>query len=114
MTAVRQPAYDAVYTVIRTYPTRSDDEYGRAVENGRVWRAVEAALDAMGVPADRPGLTCPRCGSTDPLGPYDVCGPCAAAMGWDPRCQACDEEGRGQTATVPHVDTCAGKAEGTS
>lgn len=43
----RQPAYDAVYAVIRSSPPRSADDYGQAAENARVWRAVEAALDAM-------------------------------------------------------------------
>jgi hypothetical protein len=51
----RQPAYDAVYAVIRQYPTRTVGDYDSAAENARVWRAVEAALDAMGVPTgDRP------------------------------------------------------------
>lgn len=53
---------------------------------------------------------CPRCGSTRPIGRYEVCAPCAAAEGWDPHCPACTEEGRGLTATTPHVTTCAGGA----
>ncbi|MGW3808834.1 hypothetical protein [Micromonospora sp. NPDC005113] len=40
----RQPAYDAVYAVIRQYPVTG---LAGAMENARVWRAVEAALDAM-------------------------------------------------------------------
>lgn len=44
---IRRPAYDAVYEVIRTNPPRATDEHGIAAENARVWRAVEAALDAM-------------------------------------------------------------------
>ena len=47
MTHRRQPAYDAVYDIIRQYPST-------VAENARVWRAVEAALDAMGVPHDEP------------------------------------------------------------
>ncbi|MEU0078592.1 hypothetical protein ABZY58_11900 [Micromonospora tulbaghiae] len=43
----RQPAYDAVYAVIGRFPPRAMDSYGQARENARVWRAVEAALDAM-------------------------------------------------------------------
>lgn len=49
-TGHRQPAYDAVYAVIRQHPTRTVGDYDSATENARVWRAVEAALDAMGVP----------------------------------------------------------------
>lgn len=46
--AVRHPdpVYDAVYRVIHQYPPRSSDSYSQAIENGRVWRAVEAALAA--------------------------------------------------------------------
>jgi len=51
MPQVRQPAYDAVYQVIRAEPPRSKGDYDRAAENARIWRAIEAALDAMGVPA---------------------------------------------------------------
>jgi hypothetical protein len=29
------------------------------------------------------GKRCPRCGGTEPLRAYDVCGPCAEAMGWE-------------------------------
>jgi hypothetical protein len=43
----RQPAYNAVYEVIRHHP-------GTAEQNGVIWRAVEAALDAMGVPPNSP------------------------------------------------------------
>lgn len=46
----RQPAYDAVYEVMRTSPARAAGYYEAAVQNARVWRAVEAALDAAGVP----------------------------------------------------------------
>lgn len=46
----RQPAYEAVYAILRRTPPGSADSYGGAAENARVWRAVEAALDAMGVP----------------------------------------------------------------
>lgn len=41
----RQAAYNAVYEVIRALPPRAATDYGRAEENGRVWRAVERALD---------------------------------------------------------------------
>lgn len=43
----RQIAYDAVFDVIRRVPPRSTSDYGRAAENSRVWRAVEAALTAI-------------------------------------------------------------------
>lgn len=43
----RQPAYDAVYRIIAACPPVSTKDNGRAYENARVWRAVEAALDAM-------------------------------------------------------------------
>ncbi|OKI47283.1 hypothetical protein [Micromonospora sp. CB01531] len=43
----RQPAYDAVYAVIRQYPPITSGDIMPAVENGRVWRAVHAALDAV-------------------------------------------------------------------
>ena len=45
VTSPRQPAYDAV---IRQHAPRSTDDYGHAAENGRVWHAVEEALDATG------------------------------------------------------------------
>lgn len=86
MTTTRQPAYDAVYSVIRSLAPRSSDDYGIAIENARVWRAVEAALDAMGVPSDRVRGSCPYCGLNEPENRWDVCNPCAAAMGWDPPC----------------------------
>lgn len=54
MPSPRQPAYDAVFDIIRTSPARAADPYGGAAENARVWRAVEAALDAMGCPAGEP------------------------------------------------------------
>ncbi|MFI5895700.1 hypothetical protein ACIA5D_36955 [Actinoplanes sp. NPDC051513] len=47
MTHSRQPAYDAVFAVIRREPSN-------VFENARVWRAVEAALNAMNVPSDYP------------------------------------------------------------
>ena len=50
MSSPRQPAYDAVYAVIRQHPPRAQGGYEQAAENARVWRAVEAALDAVGVP----------------------------------------------------------------
>jgi hypothetical protein len=43
----RQPAYNAVYEIIRHHP-------GTAELNGVIWRAVEAALDAMAVPPNDP------------------------------------------------------------
>jgi hypothetical protein len=43
----RQAAYDAVFAVIRQHPPRSTDGYNQAAENGRIWLAVEAALDAV-------------------------------------------------------------------
>lgn len=46
-TPPRQPAYDAVFDVIRRIPPRSATGYEQTAENARVWRAVEAALDAM-------------------------------------------------------------------
>jgi hypothetical protein len=54
MTNPRQPAYDAVFDTIRAIPARAGDGYGVAVENARVWRAVEAALTAMGIPKGAP------------------------------------------------------------
>jgi len=47
MTHPRQPAYDAVFDVIRNEPSSVG-------ENARVWRAVEAALDAMNAPMGGP------------------------------------------------------------
>ncbi|MEU5945116.1 hypothetical protein ABZ793_06085 [Micromonospora sp. NPDC047465] len=43
----RQPAWDAVWALIAASPAVATTDYGRACENARVWRAVEAALDAM-------------------------------------------------------------------
>jgi hypothetical protein len=43
----RQPAYDAVFEIIRNTPSS-------VTENARVWRAVGVALDAMNVPSDEP------------------------------------------------------------
>jgi hypothetical protein len=43
----RQAAYDAVYAVIREHPPVSASDYDQAAENARVWRAVQAALDAL-------------------------------------------------------------------
>ncbi|MFI7890927.1 hypothetical protein ACIFUY_06640 [Streptomyces sp. CACIS-1.16CA] len=40
-TPARQPAYDAVYQIIRSLPP------GDANRNAIIWRAVTAALDAM-------------------------------------------------------------------
>lgn len=52
---------------------------------------------------------CPRCGTTAPMARYAVCKPCTALMGWDPHCEACTVEGRGEDATgLGHVDTCGG------
>lgn len=42
--AARQPAYDAVYAYIGTLPA---DETQAVLRNARIWRAVNAALDAM-------------------------------------------------------------------
>ncbi len=47
MESPRQPAFDAVFDVIRRIPSTVQ-------ENARVWRAVEAALDAMNVPKESP------------------------------------------------------------
>lgn len=108
MSSPRQPAYDAVFDVIRNSRPRSTDGFGVAVENARVWRAVEAALDAMGIPAGAPPTEqgCPRCGGPGP-GRDRVCAPCAADMGWDPRCAACTAEDRGEPITgMVHVPTC--------
>lgn len=67
-------------------------------------REVER-LRAM-LPTDRSG--CPRCGKDLPLGAYDVCAPCAAALGWDPECAACLAEQSGKPSDGPvHVGTCA-------
>lgn len=44
-----QAVHDAVYQVIRDYPSGAIDDYGLAVENARVWRAVDAALGALGI-----------------------------------------------------------------
>lgn len=46
--SVRQPAYDAVFAYIREQP-REETTYRTAVRNAHIWRAVDAALDAMGV-----------------------------------------------------------------
>ena len=150
MTSPRQPAYDAVYAAIRQHPPLSADDYGQAAENARVWRAVEAALDGMGVPGSGKSAVaiespqqslfgwhvagcgcltmhgtvlgvdarctapatspdgCPRCGGTDTLTRWDICAPCTAEEGFDPPCAACDAEGKGESVTVLHVDTCAG------
>jgi hypothetical protein len=107
VTTTRQPAYDAVYSVIRTLAPRSSDEYGIAVENARVWRAVEAALDAMGVPADRVKGSCPRCGVNEPENRWDVCNSCATQMGWNPPCVACKAEDSGEpSGALRHAETC--------
>lgn len=45
----RRAAYDAVYAVIREFPAPGVTDLARARENGRIWRAVEAALIAAGV-----------------------------------------------------------------
>jgi hypothetical protein len=42
MTHPRQPAYDAVFDIVRRTPSS-------ITENARLWRAVEVALDAMKV-----------------------------------------------------------------
>lgn len=39
-----EPVYVAVRDVIAQHPPRSTDDYGKAAENARIWRAVEAAL----------------------------------------------------------------------
>lgn len=49
MTHPRQPAYDAVFDVIRNTPPIAPHPDSQAAENARVWRAVTAALDAMGI-----------------------------------------------------------------
>ncbi len=50
---------------------------------------------------------CPCCGEPGVLGSYDVCVPCAAANGWDPRCEACISEDRGNDGHgLQHVATC--------
>lgn len=46
----RQAAHDAVFDFLRQNPARTEDGYEAACQNARVWRAVNAALDAMGVP----------------------------------------------------------------
>jgi hypothetical protein len=43
-TTCRQPAYDAVFTLIRSLPTAD------SARNAVIWRAVTAALDATNVP----------------------------------------------------------------
>jgi hypothetical protein len=45
----RGAAYAAAYAVIREFPAPGATELDKARENGRVWRAVEAALIASGV-----------------------------------------------------------------
>lgn len=50
---------------------------------------------------------CPRCGETRQLGKYRVCQPCAAACGWDPRCEACiAEEKQHDLVRDDHIATC--------
>lgn len=44
--AARKPAYDAVYAYIGTLPP---DESRSVERNARIWRAVNAALNAMNV-----------------------------------------------------------------
>jgi hypothetical protein len=46
----RSPASEAVYAHLRANPPRTGDLYEKAIANARVWKAVNAALDAMGVP----------------------------------------------------------------
>jgi hypothetical protein len=46
----RQSAYDAVFAYLHSNPSRAEIGYEQAVANARVWRAVEAALDAMDIP----------------------------------------------------------------
>lgn len=43
----REAAYRAVYRMIGEHPPRSAGETEAATENARVWRAVQAALDAV-------------------------------------------------------------------
>ena len=45
---LRQPAYDAVYAVIRSLPR---ERLGQVERDAAIWRSVHAALDATGVPA---------------------------------------------------------------
>lgn len=68
---------------------------------------VAAAARVTAAAVDPSALSCPRCGERAPLGRYHVCAPCAAQLGWDPRCVACHAEGAGRVADVAHVRTCA-------
>jgi hypothetical protein len=65
----------------------------------------ERAVDEMLDPAAK---RCPCCGKTRLMHPvFTVCKPCAAGLGWDPRCEACIVDDRGQDATgMEHVPTC--------
>lgn len=59
--------------------------------------------------ADMPDpAKCLRCGTTAVLGRFDVCVPCAALCGWDPACEACQQDDAGGPVTVAHVSTCGG------
>jgi carbon storage regulator len=49
---VREAAYAAVYDVIRQWPAPEERGIDQARANARVWRAVEAALAAAGLPND--------------------------------------------------------------
>jgi hypothetical protein len=66
-------------------------------------RVVKAIRDIRNAPA------CPRCSARTELHEIGVCPPCAAQLGWDPFCEACDLDDDGLDASgVAHVDTCVG------
>lgn len=50
---------------------------------------------------------CPRCGDTAPLSRFDICVPCTASEGFDPKCAAClTDQAGGDSTGMAHVDTC--------
>lgn len=52
------------------------------------------------------GVGCPRCGRLAPFDTHGVCGVCAAQLGWDPECLACQEEQAVGVSGKDHVDGC--------
>lgn len=52
--------------------------------------------------------SCPCCGATAELTRYDICQPCTAGNGWEPRCVPCQAEQRGLPvdAGMEHELTC--------
>lgn len=69
-----------------------------------LFKAIERQSRPLGPGEEK----CPCCGEPAVLGAYSVCAPCAEANGWDPRCEACIAEDRGNDEHgLQHVATCA-------